>query len=256
MFIQIFLLGIIIGSFLNVCIYRIPREESIVFPGSYCPRCSTPLKWYHLVPILSFLFQRAKCKYCGEKISPRYPAVEFLNGVIFLLLYLKFGFNINFIFYAFLFSILTIIIFIDIDHQIIPNALVLFILIGKNICIFIQYFLYNISLNLVDNISGLVVSGIIFSIIFIISKGGMGGGDVKLIAVLGFVLGIPKIILNIFLAFLIGGIISILLLAFKIKGRKDPIPFGPFIILAFTITLFWGDMIINWYLRSFIYVSL
>ena len=99
---------------------------------------------------------------------------------------------------------------------------------------------------------GFVIGGLIFLIILIVSKGGMGGGDVKLIGALGFILGVPKVFLNIFLSFLIGGIISIFLLVFKIKGRKDPIPFGPFIILAFTITSFWGDRIIDWYIASFL----
>ncbi|MCF6465640.1 prepilin peptidase [Clostridium sp. Cult2] len=252
MVILIFLLGIIIGSFLNVCIYRIPKGESIVFPSSHCPGCSTPLKWYDLVPVLSFLFQGGKCRYCGENISPRYPIVELLDGIIFITLYFILGFNLDFIFYAFLFSLLIIITFIDLDYQIIPNILVILILLGSIIYKLLNLLLYGIPLNLFNGLMGLTISGLIFLIILIVSKGGMGGGDVKLIGVLGFILGVPKIFLNIFLSFLIGGIISIFLLGFKIKGRKDPIPFGPFITLAFTITLFWGNRIIDWYIASFL----
>ena len=248
MSIIIFLLGTIIGSFLNVCIYRIPREESIVFPGSHCLSCSTPLKWYDLIPILSFLQLRGKCRYCGEKISPRYPIVELLNGIIYLLLYAKVGLGIDFIYYSFLMSILTIIFFIDIDHQIIPNTLVLLILIWDIIYKFINFLIYNLPLNLINHLLGLIVGFILFLLIFILSKGGMGGGDVKLMGVFGFVLGIPRIFLNIFLSFVVGGIISIFLLAFKIKKRKDPIAFGPFLILGFLVSLFWGYEIIDWYL--------
>lgn len=252
MTILIFLLGTIIGSFLNVCIHRIPKEESIIFPGSYCPSCSTPLEWYDLVPVLSFLFLKGKCRYCGERISPRCPIVELLNGFIFVMLYSKFRFNLDFIFYTFLFSLFIIITFIDLDYQIIPSTMILFILVGSIVYKILNLMLYSIPVNFVNSLMGLGVSILIFLIIFVVSKGGMGGGDVKLIGVLGFILGISKIFLNIFLSFLAGGIISVLLLVFKIKGRKDPIPFGPFIILGFIITLFWGDKIINWYLVSFL----
>lgn len=250
--IPIFLLGTIIGSFLNVCIHRIPKKESIVFPGSYCPSCSTPLKWYDLIPVLSFLFLKGKCRCCGERISPKYPTVELLNGIIFVMLFSKFGFNLDFIFYTFLFSLFIIISFIDLDYQIIPNTMVLFILLVSMVYKILNLLLYSVPSNLVNSLIGLSLSGLIFLTILIVSKGGMGGGDVKLIGTLGFILGVPRIFLNIFLSFLTGGIISIFLLVFKIKERKDPIPFGPFIILGFIITLFWGDKIVNWYLVNFL----
>ena len=123
----IFLLGTIIGSFLNVCIYRIPKGQSIIYPSSNCPNCGTYLKWYNLVPILSFIIQRGKCGYCREKISLQYPIVEFSNGLLYLLLYNKFDLIIDFIFYSIVFSILLIIFFIDLYYQIIPNGLNLLI---------------------------------------------------------------------------------------------------------------------------------
>ena len=246
----VFLVGIIIGSFLNVCICRIPKEGSLVFPGSHCPKCSTPLQWFDLIPIISFILGGGKCRYCGKSISSQYLLVELITGFIFTILYYYFGFNIDFIFYSFIFSILIIIAFIDIDHQIIPNRLVLIILLGTLLYKYIHYLLYSRSLYLINSIMGLIISSLFFLIIVILSKGGMGGGDVKLIGALGFILGIPKIILNIFLSFLIGGVVSVLLLAFNIKGRKDPIPFGPFIVLGFIITFFAGDRIINWYILN------
>lgn len=250
MSILIFLLGNIIGSFLNVCIYRIPRDESIVFPPSHCPHCSTPLKWYNLIPILSFIVQRGRCRYCGEKISPQYLIVETLNGVLYLLLYNKYGFSLDFVFYAIIFSILLIIIIIDLYHQIIPDGLNILILVLTIIYKILQYKLYNKPLDLINSLLGLIIPFGIFLLIIIISKGGMGGGDMKLIGVLGFILGLKKIALAIFLSFLLGAIISILLLLFKFIDKKDPIPFGPFICYAFMITVFWGDMIINWYVNS------
>ena len=250
MSILIFLLGTIIGSFLNVCIYRIPKGQSIVYPPSHCANCSTPLKWYNLIPILSFIFQKGKCRYCGEKISLQYPIVEFFNGVLYLMLYNKFGLNLGFIFYSIIFSILIIIFFIDLYHQIIPNGLNISILVLGIIYKFLQFILYNKTPDLINSLLGLIVSSGVFLLIIIISKGGMGGGDMKLIGVLGFIMGLKKIALTIFLSFIIGAIISIFLLLFKIKGRKDPIPFGPFICLAFMIVVFWGDGLLLWYISA------
>lgn len=250
MAIIIFLLGITIGSFLNVCIYRIPKGESLVFPTSHCIKCNTPLKWYNLIPIISFILQKGRCRYCREAISLQYPVVELLTGIILTILYFNIGINIDFIYYLFLFSLLIIITFIDIKHQIIPDGLILSILIGTILYKSIQYLLFDVPINLLNGLIGFIISSLFFLIIIIVSKGGMGGGDLKLIGVFGFILGFPEIILNIFLSFIIGGMVSILLLAFKIKGRKDPIPFGPFIILGFIVTLFWGTCIISWYINS------
>ena len=248
MFIFIFILGTIIGSFLNVCIYRIPRGESIAYPSSHCPKCSTPLQWYDLVPILSYILQRGKCRYCRETISLQYPMVEFLNGILYFILYYKFGLTMDFVFYAIIFSILIVISFIDLHHQIIPDSLNILILIIAIIYKTLQFTLYGVSLNLIKSLLGLIIPSIVFLLIIIISKGGMGGGDMKLIGVLGFILGLKKIALTMFLSFIFGAIISIFLLLFKIKGRKDPIPFGPFISLAFITVVFWGENIISWYL--------
>lgn len=252
MSIFIFILGTIIGSFLNVCIYRMPREESIVYPSSHCPRCGTPLKWYELIPVISFVVQKGECKHCGEKISPQYPLVEILTGALYLSIYFKFGTGIDLIFYLFFFSIIVLITFIDMHHQIIPDNLVLILLISTIIYKLLQLKLYHIPFKVFSSIMGLILGGGVLLLISILSKGGMGGGDIKLMGVLGFLLGAKKIWLNMFLSFVIGGIVGALLLAFKIKGKKDPIPFGPFICIAFLITAFWGDKIIDWYIKSFI----
>ncbi len=251
MTILIFIYGLLIGSFLNVCIYRIPREESIIFPSSHCPNCGTSLKWYDLVPVLSYIFQKGKCRYCGGEISQQYPIVELLNAIMYLFIYLQFGFTLEFLFYAIIFSILIIITVIDLQHMIIPDSLVIAIFIFTIIYKLLNYILYRQSPELINSILGLVLSVLLFLLIIIISKGGMGGGDATLIGVLGFILGIKGIFLAIFLSFILGAIISIFLLIMKIKNRKDPIPFGPFIILGFLIVVFWGESLINWYKNTF-----
>lgn len=251
MTILISLYGLLIGSFLNVCIYRIPREESIVFPSSHCPTCGTSLKWHDLVPVFSYLVLRGNCRYCGEKISPQYPIVELLNSLIYTLTYWKFGLSFSFLYYAVIFSILIVIAFIDLNEMIIPDILIILILTVTVLYRLLLFLLYSKSFDLLNSIGGLVLSSFLFILIILISKGGMGGGDVTLIGSLGFILGIKKILLTIFSAFIFGAIISIILLVTKIREKKDPIPFGPFIILGFFITVFWGDELINWYLSLF-----
>lgn len=243
----IFIYGLIIGSFLNVCIYRIPRNESIAWPGSHCPTCSHNLKWYDNIPLVSYLVLKGKCRYCNTNISAQYPLVESLNAYVYIIMYMKFGFGLDFIFYSLISSILVSIIFIDLKEMIIPDSLVLCILVLSIIHKTVNHLLYGISPEIINSILGLLLAGGLFLAIVILSRGGMGGGDVTLTGALGFVLGVKYIVLNIFLSFVLGAIISIVLLAAKIKTRKDPIPFGPFIVLGFFITVLWGQDIINWY---------
>ncbi len=253
MIILIFIYGLLIGSFLNVCIYRIPREESIVFPSSHCPSCNTSLKWYDNIPVFSYITLKGKCRYCGDKILPQYPMIELFNALIYLLLFYKFKLSIDFIFYALISSTLIVTTLIDLKEMIIPDSLVITLLILSIIHKTLNYIINKTHMNLIDSIGGLILAGGIFLLIVILSKGGMGGGDVTLIGALGFVLGVKHILLTIFLSFILGGVISIFLLATKLKTRKDPIPFGPFIVLGFMITLFWGEGLIGWYSTSFLY---
>lgn len=247
----IFIYGLLIGSFLNVCIYRIPKEESVAFPLSHCPKCNTSLKWYDNIPLFSYMSLLGKCRYCESKISPQYPLIELSNPIIYLLLFYKFNFTIDFIFYALIASVLIIITIIDLKEMIIPDSLIIIILIISILHKATNYFINKTQINFLDSIGGLLLAGVLFILIILISKGGMGGGDVTLIGSLGFILGIKNIFLTIFISFILGAIISIFLLITKIKGKKDPIPFGPFIILGFLITLFWGERLINWYMTSF-----
>lgn len=245
----IFVYGLLIGSFLNVCIYRIPREESIAFPSSHCTRCNTKLKWYDNVPLFSYIILKGKCRYCREKISIQYPLIELLNASIYLLLFYKFNLSVNFIFYALILSVLIVVTLIDLKSMIIPDSLVVAILVLSILHKLINYYINQIPMNLLNSLGGLILAGGLFLLILFLSRGGMGGGDVTLIGSLGFVLGVKLIVLNIFLSFVLGAIISIFLLLTKIKTRKDPIPFGPFIVIAFFISLFWGETLINVYKR-------
>lgn len=251
MYFFIFALGIIIGSFINVCIYRIPRGESVAFPPSHCTRCDHILKWYDLIPVMSFILLKGKCRYCNYKISLRYPIIEMLNGILYLLIYHYFGLSLGFFFYGIIGSILIIICFIDYYQQIIPDGLVLLILISAVFYKGGAYLLYKTPIAFWDSVLGFLTGGLLFLAIAFISNGAMGGGDIKLIAVLGFILGFKNILLNIFLAFVIGAVFSILLMLWGKKRRKDAIPFGPFINVSYFITLFYGESIIGWYIQRF-----
>ncbi|HLR20453.1 MAG TPA: prepilin peptidase [Tissierellaceae bacterium] len=248
----VFIYGLIIGSFLNVCIYRIPIQKNIAFPSSYCPKCNVHIRWYDNIPILSYLILLGQCRYCGDRISLQYPIIELLNAIIYSVLYYKFQFSLDFLFFSIISSILIIISFIDLKYMIIPDVLVSIIFISTIIHKILSHSMYNESINFLNGLAGFIISGVLFLAIVILSKGGMGGGDVTLISTLGFILGIKLILLNIFLSFLLGACISVILLSLKMKTKKDPIPFGPFIILSFFIVLLYGNNILSWYYNKFI----
>ncbi|MBK5251160.1 MAG: prepilin peptidase [Peptostreptococcaceae bacterium] len=235
-------LGIIIGSFLNVVIYRLPSNKSIVSPPSACGSCGHRLGPIDLVPVLSYMFLKGKCRHCGAKISARYPLVELLTGGLFALLFWRYGLTIAFIKYAILACILISAGFIDMDHRIIPDELNLFGLIAGIVFLF-----FPVGLSLKSSILGLLAGGGFLLFVAVISRGAMGGGDIKLFAVIGLFLGIEKTILAMFLTFLVGGIAGILLIATGIRSRKDYMPFGPFISLGAFITIMWYNQLIIFY---------
>jgi leader peptidase (prepilin peptidase)/N-methyltransferase len=244
----IFILGLIIGSFSNVCIYRIPKKESIVFPASHCPNCNSTIKAIDNIPLLSYFILKGKCRKCGEKISIRYPIVEFLTGAIYLLIFLIYGRSYQTLIYALLSSALIIISFIDLDEQIIPDEISLpGIIIGFALSFIVPYISY------FNSILGIITGGgIIFLIalvgLAIFKKEAMGGGDVKLSAMIGAFIGWKYIIISLFIGFFIGAIAGILLILLKIRNRDDLVPFGPFIVLGSLITILWGENILSWYL--------
>ena len=244
----IFIYGILIGSFLNVCIYRIPNNESIVFPASHCTCCQTYLKPLDLIPVFSYLFLKGKCRYCQTKFSIRYPSVEILTGIIFLFLFFKYNLTVDFFLYAFLASILIAIAFIDYDHQIIPDVLVVLGFLGGFILMICRQ-----PVDFKDILFGFLLGGGLFLLIAVVSSGGMGGGDIKLMAMLGIWFGVKGILLIIFLSFVIGAVYSVPLLVSKKYNRKQVIPFGPFIVIATFLTVFYYKEIVTFYLNAVLY---
>jgi len=247
-----FITGLLIGSFLNVCIYRLPRKKSIVFPSSRCPACNAPIRPFDNIPVLSYLLLRGKCRECNTKISLRYPLVELLNGVFYALLLLRFGLHGYTIFYMVFISALIVITFIDLDYQIIPDVISLpGILIGlvMGIFVLIDPFSRHDPLGMMNSIIGLLSGGGLFYLIAILSKGGMGGGDIKMMGMLGAILGWKGVLATTFLGSFTGSIVGITLMIAQKKGRKSKIPFGPFLALGAFITLLWGQELLNFYLR-------
>ena len=244
-----FIFGTLIGSFLNVVVYRLPREESLSFPPSHCPTCNNRLKFYDLFPIISYLGLRGKCRSCGSRISIRYPIVEGITGFLFFMSVYTFGMSLVTIQYIIIIGLLIPIFLIDYDHYIIPDGLNLSIFIVAVAVVLIQIITGEKQWNeFLYHILGMLIGGGFFLFIAIVTNGAMGGGDIKIMAALGFLFGVKNTLLLMFLSFILGGILSVILLLLKIKKRKDPIPFGPFICLAALITIFWGNQIIEWYL--------
>jgi leader peptidase (prepilin peptidase)/N-methyltransferase len=246
----IFTIGLVIGSFSNVCIYRLPRDESLIFPGSHCPKCNKPIKYYDNIPLISYLILKGKCRYCQEKISGQYPLVEFLTGFIYLVLFLSYGLQLRTFVYMLFCSALIIIIFIDLKEKIIPDVISLpFIALG-----FLLSFVPN-NLSPINSLLGILVGGgslFLIAVVgsYLFKKEAMGGGDIKLAAMIGAFLGWQLTLLSLFLGFLLGSNVGIIILI-KNKGNKDQsdsIPFGPFIALGTVIALLFGKAIIDWYL--------
>ncbi|MCL5061684.1 MAG: prepilin peptidase [Nitrospiraceae bacterium] len=268
-----FFLGLIVGSFLNVCIYRLPRNISIIRPSSSCPACNTPIKPWDNIPVLSYIFLRGKCRKCSKRISIRYPLVELLNGIFYLAVFQFFGFGFHLPFLFAFASAMIVITLIDLDFQIIHDAITLpgivIGLIGASFLLPDPFLnglnelnnLNKLGVNTVqtvqnvqivgfkNSIAGLFLGGGLFYLIAILSRGGMGGGDIKLMAMVGAFMGWKAIFLTTFIGSLVGSVVGIFLMVFKGKGRKTKIPFGPFLALGSIITLFFGGEILRWYFR-------
>ncbi len=244
----IFILGLIVGSFSNVCIYRIPRNESIIYPASHCPKCRSNISPKDNIPLLSYILLKGRCRNCKSKISIQYPIVELLTGLIYLIIYLTYGLSIQSLIYIILSSALLIIAFIDLNEQIVPDVISLpGIVIGFILSFFVPYILFiNSALGVLVGGGIILIIGLAGSVIF--KKEAMGGGDVKLAAMIGAFLGWRYIIISLFLGFILGALAGIFLILSKIKSREDAIPFGPFIVLGSFITLLWGEKIISWYI--------
>ncbi|MCJ7715375.1 MAG: prepilin peptidase [Anaerolineales bacterium] len=238
------LLGVVIGSFLNVCVDRLPDKKSIVSPPSHCPQCKQRLSIIELIPIISYIFLRGRCRSCGEKIPARVLMVELGTGVMFFLIWLRFGQSWDTALASIFGCLLLVIGFIDLEHQKIPNILI-YPAIGVGLLLIPV-------MHLSTPWMFLIGGGLGFAVLFLItilSPGAMGMGDVKLTVFLGLILGYPEIVIALFLAFVSGGLIAGILLALKKIKRKDTVAFGPYLALAGIITILYGDQILSWWLR-------
>jgi len=265
----VLLFGLIVGSFLNVCIARIPLESSIISPPSHCPRCKTPIRWYDNIPLVSFALLRGRCRTCGRRISWRYPLVELLNGLLFLLTISEFGFTGEAVLVMALCSSLVVIAFIDLDHQIIPDVITYpGMALGLVVAPFFMTTLagplpfwlgavlpplgWNVTLFL-NAFIGLVLGGApLYLIGYLWEKlrkiEAMGGGDVKFMAMVGSFLGWKGAFLTIMLGALSGSVVGVALIVLKKHQAEQVIPFGPFLVFGTLLTLFMGNEIISWYL--------
>jgi len=237
----VFVFGTILGSFLNVVIYRLPRGESLVRPRSRCPNCGTPISAWDNIPIVSFLLLRGRCRSCGAPIAWRYPFVELAAGLLVLAAWLRGGTWLEVATAAFLLLSLLAVFFIDLTHHIVPNAITYpGIVLGLIVAAAQGRFL--------DGILAAVGAGAFFLLVAIVSRGGMGGGDVKLAAMMGAFLGWPSIVVAMLIAFTSGAVVGVFLIAVRLRSRKDPIPFGPALAVGGMIALFFTTPIVHWYL--------
>jgi leader peptidase (prepilin peptidase)/N-methyltransferase len=248
-FLFVFFLGAILGSFLNVCIYRLPKRESILSPPSHCPHCSEPIRFYDNIPIISYLLLRGKCRHCKGHISFRYPVVEVLSSLLSLALLVKYGLTLQSLLFLLFSAALVIITFIDLDYQIIPDSISIpGIFFGIGASFFIPM------MSWLESLFGILIGGSFLLLVatgykWLTGREGMGGGDVKLLAMIGAWLGWKAIPFVLFSSSLIGVLIGGGSLLINKKGLRYKIPFGPFLALSSIIYIFFGPEIINWYIK-------
>jgi len=247
----IFIIGSIIGSFLNVCIYRLPRGESIVFPSSHCVHCNNRICWFDNIPFLSYLFLRGKCRFCARPISFRYFTVEFITAALLLTFYVFFGLSPAFFFLSLLGAALIVSTFIDFEHQLIPDVITIpGIFIGLLAGLLFPSILGEArpAAAVLNSFTGVLAGGGSIYLMGVLGKlafkkEAMGGGDVKLMAMIGAFIGWKLVLLVFFLAPFFGALVGIII---KIKEKKDIIPYGPYLSLATIISILWGARLLNY----------
>jgi leader peptidase (prepilin peptidase)/N-methyltransferase len=241
-----FIFGAVIGSFLNVCIYRLPQHESIAFPASHCRSCTAPLAWHDNLPLVSYLLRRGRCRFCGISFSGRYFVVELITALLAVLLVYRFGLTFTAFGYFIFSAALVVITFIDLDHQIIPDVISL-----PGIIVGIVFSLVS-PITLWDSLIGAVVgAGILWAVFwgyyFLTHEEGIGGGDVKLLAMIGAFLGWQAIFFTLFCASFIGAVVGLIIMRIRHADGKMALPFGPFLSLGALCYLFFGERLIGWY---------
>jgi leader peptidase (prepilin peptidase) / N-methyltransferase len=246
-----FMVGACLGSFFNVVIHRLPAKESLAYPGSRCPRCRHAIAFYDNIPVLSYFLLRGKCRHCRSPISFRYPLVEALTGAMSLLLYNRYGLHAQFLIEFSFVAVLIVIAFIDFDTYTIPDVLSLpGIVAGLGLSFF------SVRVTWIDSLLGTLLGG---GCLYIIAYGyqrlrhqeGLGGGDIKLLGMIGAFVGLPGVVFTVLLASLVGSATGLFLMARSRKGLSTMVPFGPFLAFGAVCYLFWGADFFRWYLNEF-----
>ena len=247
-FVLAFIFGVVVGSFLNVCICRLPLNESVVSPPSRCPQCNSSIRWFDNIPIISYLILGGKCRGCGKRISLQYPLVELLNGLLSLTLMFRFGPTLEFgVFFVFC-SALVVVTFIDIAHQIIPDEISL---PGIVLGFILSFFMKDPGWR--NSLMGILLGGgsllfVAYAYYWLTKKDGMGGGDIKLLAMMGAFLGWISIPFIIFVSSLVGSVVGISLMSLRNQDSKLALPFGPYLAFSAVLYIFFGQDLISWYL--------
>ncbi|MCM1267883.1 MAG: prepilin peptidase [Bacteroidales bacterium] len=244
LYLIIFLFGIVIGSFLNVCIYRIPKKEDIVKTASHCMSCGERLKWYDMIPVASFLVLRGKCRKCGAKLSVQYPLIEAANGILYVCIVWTGGIGIESLLYCLLASALLVLSVIDFRTYEIPFGINLFIL-----ALGLVRAATDIS-NILNYLAGSIAVSAVLAVLYYASRGkAIGGGDVKLMAACGLLLGWKLIILAFLLGCVLGAVIHVIRM--KVSGEGHVLAMGPYLSMGVLIAAMWGDRLLNWYFGMF-----
>lgn len=244
LYLYVFIIGIVIGSFLNVIIYRIPREISFAKGRSFCPHCNAQIKGYHNIPIFSYFWLKARCTDCGEPISIRYPLVELFTGIMAVLIFAVYGFSFQWLVVFSAGAILICITMIDFDTMIIPNELVLALMAPA----LLSFFFFP-QVGILSRVIGIFIISLPMLVLALFIPDAFGGGDIKLMAVAGFMLGWGNTLLAAFIGLLLGGAVAVALLVRKTKDKH--MAFGPYLCIGIMTALLFGDIIIQWYFSLF-----
>jgi|WetSurMetagenome_2_1015567.scaffolds.fasta_scaffold42671_2 leader peptidase (prepilin peptidase) / N-methyltransferase len=247
-----FVLGCCIGSFLNVVVYRLPAGKSLVSPGSQCPACGHPIAFYDNIPVLSFFILRGKCRHCKATFSGRYPLVEALCGLFTLMLFRRYGIHPQFFVELLFVYVLVTIAFIDLDTYLIPDVLSV-----SGVALGFAFSFFTPRLGWTDSLLGILLGGGMFYAVavgyqYLRHQDGLGGGDIKLLGMIGAFLGIPGVLLTVVIASIVGAVVGVVVMRRQKTGLTAMVPFGPFLSLGALVYLFWGQSLIEWYVSSFL----
>lgn len=251
LYLMVGIFGALIGSFLNVCIYRIPRRQSVAWPESRCPSCSGPIAPYDNIPVFSYLLLLGRCRACHADISPRYPLIETANGMGYVVIVWWFGLQWASAVYALLFSTLLVVTCIDLSHQIIPDVITL-----PGIPLGLLCAATILPVGLLNSVLGILLGGGLLWGLAVLSpylfgKEGLGGGDIKFLAMIGAFLGWKPTLLTIMVSALAGSFVGLTLIACRVIRRDQYLPFGPFLALGAVVAMFFHQELFAWYLRLF-----